>query len=121
MRAAVFVEPGKIEVAERPGRVRKLFHYLTDSDFGGRPRRGMSPTSGGRRPVRNKALRKRSSTCALVLRSSSEAQRASASCTAGSMRTSSVFLSGIESNLTNDQNRSAQVGILDSLVFTTRA
>ena len=44
---------------------------LTDSALGGRPRRGKSPTFGGRRPARNKALRKRSSTCALVLCSSS--------------------------------------------------
>ena len=92
---------------------------LTDSVFGGRPRRGMSPTFRGRRPARNKAPRKRSSTCALVLRSSSEAQRARASCTAGSMRTSRVFLSGIDSSLSDDQNRVAHIGILVSFAFTT--
>jgi hypothetical protein len=56
--------------------------------------------------------------CTFALRSSSEAQRASASCTAGSTRMSSVFLSGIVLRLSGDQNRDAQTGILNSFVFT---
>ena len=53
--------------------------YFTSSVLGGRPLRGSSPTFLGSRPARKRALRKRISMCALVLRNSSDAQRARAS------------------------------------------
>jgi len=93
--------------------------YLTGSVLGGRPRRGNSPTFCGRRPARKRALRKRTSMCALVLRSSSDAQRARASWTAGSTRMSRLLLSGIVSGLSGTRNRGAQTGVLVLFVLAT--
>src|SRR5437660_8765401 len=57
---------------------------LSGSALGGRPRRGMRPALSGNRPASARARRNTNSICALLLRSSSAAQRARASWTAGS-------------------------------------
>src|SRR2546422_44856 len=54
--------------------------------WGGRPGWGGAPAEDGSRPASASARRSRNSICALVLRNSSPAHLASASCTAGSSR-----------------------------------
>src|SRR5277367_5271147 len=67
---------------------------LSRTARGGRPLRGMSPALSGRRPAARSDLRSKSSIWAVVLRSSSAAQRARASYTAGSTRRRTLLRSG---------------------------
>src|SRR5262244_3049962 len=67
--------------------------------LGGRPGRRISLTPPGSRPAWANACRSRNSIWALVLRSSSAAQRVSASWTAGSSRSRMPFRSAIDARL----------------------
>src|SRR5499427_10590087 len=67
--------------------------YPGPASRGGRPGRRIVPAPLGIRPASARARRSRNSIWALVLRSSSEAHRASASWTAGSSRSSRLLRS----------------------------
>ncbi len=96
-RRGTYAMDGYLLVGRWAGRKGESdIHWTGASSTFGRPGLLIFPAWLGVRPASARASRSRYSICALVLRSSSAAQRASASCTAGSRRKSTLLRSVTE-------------------------